>query len=79
MLWLYWQREIMANEDTNYLSFLLRLWLANDDGEPTRRVSIESPLTGERKGFANLEDLCSYLQYVTDVNAEDVYEETGSN
>lgn len=74
-----WQCEIMVKEDTSYLSFLLRLWLPDDDGGPTKRVSIEFPLTGERKGFANLEDLCSYLQQVTDIETEEVHEETGKN
>lgn len=69
----------MAKEDSSYLSFLLRLWLPDNDGEPLKRVSIESPLTGERKGFANLEDLCSYLQQVTDIESEEAYEETGQN
>jgi len=67
----------MANEESGYLSFLLRLWLADNDGEPVRRVSLESPLTGERKGFANLEDLCSYLEQLTDIEDGGVHGETG--
>lgn len=67
----------MTIKDTHYLSFLLRLWLADDDGEPARRVSIESPLTGERKGFANLDELCNYLQQLTDIGTGDVHGKNG--
>ena len=74
---IYWQQENMTNKDTHYLSFLLRLWLADDDGEPARRVSIESPLTGERKGFANLDELCRYLQLLTVNEAGDAHDENG--
>jgi hypothetical protein len=58
-----------------YLSYLLRLWqesadeppavrLADSDEPralPVWRASLESPGTGERRGFANLEDLYAYL------------------
>jgi hypothetical protein len=76
---IYWQQENMTNKDTHYLSFLLRLWLADDDGEPARRVSIESPLTGERKGFANLDELCRYLHLLTEIESEDTQNETGQH
>lgn len=67
----------MANEESSYLSFLLRLWLADDDEEPTRRISLESPLTGECKGFSNLNDMCSYLRVLTKSDSEDSHNETG--
>ena len=69
----------MVKEETQYLSFLLRLWLADGDGGPVRRVALESPLTGERKGFANLDELCSYLQQLANIEVEDVHEDSGQN
>ena len=51
----------MAGEQPVYLSYLLRLWRTSDDGEQIWRVSLESPGTGERKGFASLKALCEFL------------------
>ena len=45
-----------------YLSYLLRLWQTSDREERVWRASLESPGTGERRGFANLKDLFSFLQ-----------------
>jgi hypothetical protein len=45
----------MTTEQPGYLAYLLRLWRVNDDGKPVWRASLESPHTGERHGFANLE------------------------
>lgn len=56
-----------ADEHTDYLSYLLRLWRV--DEAPTGaaedviwRASLESPFTGERMSFACLEDLCDFLR-----------------
>lgn len=46
----------------SYLSFLLRLWLVDDDGKPEWRASLEDPRTGNRHGFANIDDLARYLE-----------------
>ncbi len=43
-----------------YLSYLLRLWLVEDDG-PVWRASLENPHTVERHGFATLEELVAFL------------------
>jgi len=51
----------MAGEQPVYLSYLLRLWQTTDGGEQVWRVSLESPGTGERKGFASLKALCEFL------------------
>jgi hypothetical protein len=42
---------------------LLRLWQTQQEGTLVWRASLESPHTGERHGFANLEDLCAFLQH----------------
>jgi hypothetical protein len=48
-------------ERKRYFSFLLRVWLAEEGSQPQWRASLEDPRTGERQGFASLEDLCRYL------------------
>ena len=50
---------------TQYLSYLLRLWQVSSDGEQVWRASSESPGTGERRGFANVECLFTFLQEKT--------------
>ena len=42
-------------------SYLLRLWMADVNGKRVWRISLEDPFSGERRGFASLEDLCAYL------------------
>jgi hypothetical protein len=44
-----------------YVSYLLRLWLAEDRDQPLWRASLENTHTGERMGFASLEALMAYL------------------
>jgi len=55
----------MDSEESTYHSFLLRLWLVNDNGRPAWRASLEQPRTGERKGFSNLDDLGLFLEQLT--------------
>ncbi|MFW6082786.1 MAG: hypothetical protein ACOC8C_01890 [Chloroflexota bacterium] len=44
-----------------YLAYLLRLWQVQDETETGWRASVESPHTGERRGFADLEALFVFL------------------
>ena len=53
------------SEQQHYLAYMLRLWQINNDGDPTWRTSLESPHTGERHGFANLELLFAFLEAQT--------------
>jgi hypothetical protein len=55
-----------AGEQLDYQSYLLRLWRENDE-EKGWRASLESALTGERRGFADLNALFDFLQRQTDV------------
>jgi hypothetical protein len=55
----------MMTEQPGYLAYLLRLWRVNDDGKAVWRASLESPHTGERHGFANLERLFAFLEEKT--------------
>jgi len=56
----------MSTEQQLYFAYMLRLWQVSSDGEPIWRVSLESPHTGERYGFANPELLFAFLQEQTD-------------
>jgi hypothetical protein len=51
----------MSREQRRYISYLLRLWQIRSEGELVWRASLESPHTGERRGFANL-DLFTFLE-----------------
>ncbi len=52
----------MSSEQRGYISYLLRLWQIKSGGELVWRASLESPHTGERKGFASLDDLFAFLR-----------------
>jgi hypothetical protein len=52
----------MRNPKRGYMAYLLRLWQATEgDGAPWR-ASVESPQTGERRGFASLTELFTFLE-----------------
>ena len=59
----------MNGEPRPYISYLLRLWQVKGGDEVVWRASLESPHTGERRGFANLEALFAFLQQQTGVVA----------
>lgn len=54
----------MVKEKVDYLSYLLRLWREGEE-KTTWRASLESSRTGERKGFASLDDLFHFLRRQT--------------
>jgi hypothetical protein len=53
------------NRQQNYLAYLLRLWQVTSDGNLVWRASVESPHTGERHGFADLQALFAFLEEKT--------------
>jgi hypothetical protein len=55
----------MGKARRGYLSYLLRLWQADADGELVWRTSLESPHTGERLSFADAESLFAFLDAQT--------------
>jgi hypothetical protein len=63
-------------ERPEYRSYLLRLWQADAPGEGPRsggvawHGSLESSLTGERQGFANLDELIEFLRNQTGMAVE---------
>ena len=58
------------NKDSPYLAYMLRLWQVNYQGSPMWRALLESPHTGERKGFADIKQLLAFLQEKTAPAAE---------
>jgi hypothetical protein len=60
----------MSNRQ-RYLSYLLRLWQTSDDGEQVWRASLETPGTGERRGFGSIADLFDFLQDQTESEGEE--------
>ncbi|MCP4538325.1 MAG: hypothetical protein GY832_14405 [Chloroflexi bacterium] len=50
----------------HYLAYMLRLWKTNTGKGPAWRASLESPHTGERQGFVDLETLFAFLKEKTD-------------
>ena len=54
-----------ADRPTRYCAYVLRLWemhAADGHNRPAWRCSVEDPHTGERRGFASLEALMTFLQ-----------------
>ena len=60
----------MADTNSDYRSFLLRLWIEKvNDGK--WRFSIEDTRTGQRKAFASIKKLIAYLnEVISDGNQE---------
>jgi hypothetical protein len=44
------------------MAYMLRLWHVSDGGQGGWRASLENVHTGERRGFASLADLLSFLE-----------------
>ncbi len=44
------------------MAFLVRLWRVDGQRHPTWRASVQDPHTGERKGFADLKELFTFLE-----------------
>ena len=55
----------MATEPPRYFAYLLRLWCVDTNGEVAWRASLEDSHAGERRGFANLDQLFEFLQELT--------------
>jgi hypothetical protein len=49
-------------EQQGYLSYLLRLWRAEDGERPMWRASLKGVHNRQQLGFASLEDLFHYLR-----------------
>ena len=64
--------------DRKYLSYLLRLWTAEEEGEYVWRASLEVPYSGERYGFASLDSLIAFLKQQTQTSGDSEGFEKGS-
>ena len=60
----------MVGDGPDYLSYLLRLWLARERGRPVWRASLQSPHTGERVSFCTLDDLFAFLRRQTGTTSD---------
>jgi hypothetical protein len=68
----------MPKEQPDYLSYLLRLWRDTGDAGPRQvkpktawRASLQRSLAGERRAFANLEELFAFLRQQTDADGDE--------
>jgi hypothetical protein len=62
---------MMTEEQSRYLSYLLRMWQTGEGGERTWRASLERPGAKKRQGFASLEILFDFLKGQTEFEALD--------
>lgn len=60
----------MADTQSNYVSFMLRLWQVSSAGQPVWRASLENTSTGERHGFADPASLLEFLNRMTQAQSE---------
>ena len=56
----------MMVEGPGYQAYMLRMWRVDTGRGHVWRASLESPHTGERQGFANLQLLFAFLVEKTD-------------
>ena len=56
----------MSEKQPRYLSYLLRLWQIESKGQLVWRASVEDSRTGERRGFASIDALLTFLREQTD-------------
>jgi hypothetical protein len=59
----------------DYLTYLLRLWRMRGEGAAGWRASLAAPGSGERYGFASLDDLFLFLRRETSAGSEKDNEE----
>ncbi len=51
----------MADQEKPYVSYLLRLWLVQNQTQQVWRCSLENVQTGKRYGFASIEAMYQFL------------------
>lgn len=54
-----------ADQRTGYKAFLLRLWRADNDGQPVWRLTLEEAGTRKQHRFHDVEDLRAFLANLT--------------
>jgi hypothetical protein len=53
-------------DERRSLAYVLRLWRVTNDEEPVWRAALQDIRTGERRGFAGLEETVLYLEQQMD-------------
>jgi hypothetical protein len=56
----------MDEAQRGYVSYLLRIWLAESNGVWTWRASLQCSQTSQKWHFANLDDLTTFIQKETE-------------
>jgi hypothetical protein len=59
-----YERKVLG-ETSGYVSYLLRLWREKGSASTGWRASLQDPLSGERVGFAHLDELVAFLREKT--------------
>jgi hypothetical protein len=67
----------MSAQRSGYVAYLLRLWQARDAEGVRWRASLEDIRTGQRQGFASLEELFEFLRTRMEVTMEDSETDSG--
>ena len=57
------------DKQRRYLSYMLRLWETSDGEREIWRASLESPGSGQRRGFASVQSLIDFLEAQTSQTA----------
>jgi hypothetical protein len=52
----------MDTRRPGHIAYLLRLWCVTNGKAPIWRASLQDVSTGERRGFAGLDQACRFLQ-----------------
>jgi hypothetical protein len=52
----------VRDRTSRYLAYLLRMWQVRNEGRIGWRASVENVHTGERRGFASLGELFTFLE-----------------
>jgi hypothetical protein len=52
----------MTDQSPDYMAFLLRLWRVEEAEGVQWHASLEEPSTGARRGFADIDRLCAFLE-----------------
>ena len=61
---------MMNDQKNSYLAYLLRLWQVESKDGIAWRATLQSPHTGEHKGFDSLEELFVFLQEQTGITSD---------
>ena len=56
---------VVTKERRPYMAYLLRVWQVQGKEGPSWRASLENAHTGERRGFASLEELFDFVREQT--------------